>query len=450
MAQHHHPAQTRSRLTAGGAARGRAGRPGRRARSRAPTCARAQAADRERRHACASCARPASCEPDEVHLPRQHRQVPAGDRRRDARRLRRLGGHPPADRGRRQHRRRPGHRHRLGRRPAHLCRQADRADRRRRLSRQALRRLDASSREKYGKQRQAPTTGSACRSAAPTGPLVYRKSAVKEAGFDTIPNDHAGFLKLCQALKKINKPAGFALGNAVGDGNGFANWLIWSHGGYLVDEDGKVAINSKETIAALNYLKELYPTFVAGHARLGRPEQQPRLCRERGLADGERRLALLRAEERSGDCARSPRTPSTRRCRSASSASAPRRSLIAQRHGVQAQQVPERGQGLLAFMMEAEQYDPWLTGCLGYWAHPLRGLREERGLGVAIRSSRSTATAREQPVLDRLQGPDHAGRRRGRRRIRHGADVRLGRLRPGDAARRRRAKPSAARAATIR
>ena len=23
-------------------------------------------------------------------------------------------------------------------------------------------------------------------------------------------------------------------------------------------------------------------------------------------------------------------------------------------------------------MMEAEQYDPWLTGCLGYWSHTLR------------------------------------------------------------------------------
>ena len=45
---------------------------------------------------------------------------------------------------------------------------------------------------------------------------------------------------------------------------GFANWLIWSHGGYGIDEDGKVAINSKETLAALNYLKELYPTFVSG------------------------------------------------------------------------------------------------------------------------------------------------------------------------------------------
>ena len=86
----------------------------------------------------------------------------------------------------------------------------------------------------------------------------------REAGFDRMPEDHAGFLRLCQALKRNGKPAGFALGNAVGDGNGKAEWLIWSHGGYLVDEDGKVAINSRETVEALNYMKELYPTFMPG------------------------------------------------------------------------------------------------------------------------------------------------------------------------------------------
>src|SRR5215212_2044498 len=85
------------------------------------------------------------------------------------------------------------------------------------------------------------------------GPCTYRISAVKEAGFDTIPEDHAGFLKLCQAMKRNNKPVGFALGNAVGDGNAFAQWLVWSHGGMLVDEDGKVAINSRETVDALKY-----------------------------------------------------------------------------------------------------------------------------------------------------------------------------------------------------
>ena len=91
------------------------------------------------------------------------------------------------------------------------------------------------------------------------------------SGFDAIPHDHATYLKLLQAMKKINKPAGFALGNVVGDGNGFANWLVWSHGAYLVDEAGKVAINSKETIEALEVPEGSLSDLRAGHAGWGDP-----------------------------------------------------------------------------------------------------------------------------------------------------------------------------------
>jgi multiple sugar transport system substrate-binding protein len=65
-------------------------------------------------------------------------------------------------------------------------------------------------------------------------------------------------------MRRINKPVGFALGNAVGDGNSFAQWLLWSHNASLTDEDGKVAINSRETIEALHYLRELYATGLSG------------------------------------------------------------------------------------------------------------------------------------------------------------------------------------------
>jgi multiple sugar transport system substrate-binding protein len=99
---------------------------------------------------------------------------------------------------------------------------------------------------------------------ATAGPLIYRKSILQSVGFDKVPEDHAGILDLCQKLQKAGKPAGFALGNAVGDGNGFANWVLWSHNASLLDEEGNVVINSKETIAALNWVKELYPTFIPG------------------------------------------------------------------------------------------------------------------------------------------------------------------------------------------
>jgi multiple sugar transport system substrate-binding protein len=94
--------------------------------------------------------------------------------------------------------------------------------------------------------------------------MVYRISHVKAAGFDTFPRDTDGFLKLCKALKDKGTPPGFALGNATGDGNTFCQWLVWAFGGKLVDANNKVVIDSPETIRALEYAKELYPTFVPG------------------------------------------------------------------------------------------------------------------------------------------------------------------------------------------
>ncbi len=74
--------------------------------------------------------------------------------------------------------------------------------------------------------------------------LVYRESHVKAAGFTSFPRDTDGFLKLMKALKEKGAPGGFALGNATGDGNVWTHWLLWSHGGQLVDKDNKVVINS--------------------------------------------------------------------------------------------------------------------------------------------------------------------------------------------------------------
>src|SRR6266480_5271769 len=94
--------------------------------------------------------------------------------------------------------------------------------------------------------------------------FVYRESAMKAAGFDTFPKDTAGFLKLCQALKAKGMPPGFALGNATGDANTWCHWVVWAHGGKMVDTKDNVVLNSPETIAALEYSKQLYETFVPG------------------------------------------------------------------------------------------------------------------------------------------------------------------------------------------
>ena len=94
--------------------------------------------------------------------------------------------------------------------------------------------------------------------------MNYRISAMRAAGFDEFPKDTAGFLKLCQGLKKAGKPPGFALGHATGDANGWAQWCMWAHGGKTVDDNNNVVIDSPETVAALEYAKQLYATYIDG------------------------------------------------------------------------------------------------------------------------------------------------------------------------------------------
>src|SRR4051794_20709029 len=96
------------------------------------------------------------------------------------------------------------------------------------------------------------------------GLLNYRISAVEKAGFKEFPKDTAGFLELCKGMNKNGTPAGMALGHASGDANGWLHWALWSHGGNMVDKDDKVILNSPETAKALEYVKQLYETFIPG------------------------------------------------------------------------------------------------------------------------------------------------------------------------------------------
>jgi multiple sugar transport system substrate-binding protein len=202
------------------------------------------------------------------------------------------------------------------------------------------------------------------------GPLVWRQSAVREAGFQAPPDDHAGFLRLCQALRRNNKPAGFALGNAVGDGNGFANWLVWSHGGRLVNDDGSVGINSRETIAALNYLRELYPTFVPGTLAWGD------ISNNRAYASNELFLTSNGVSlyfSLKNDPATRPIADDTQHSLMPKGVvtSSPMAGLTLNAMVFRHSRFPNASKALLAFLLETEQYDPWLQANLGYWAQPL-------------------------------------------------------------------------------
>lgn len=205
---------------------------------------------------------------------------------------------------------------------------------------------------------------------ASSGPTVYRKSILQQAGYDRIPDDHAGFLTLCQKLKAAGKPAGFALGNAVGDGNGFASWLLWSHNASLLDEEGNVIINSKETVAALKYLKGLYPTFIAGTTSWNDvSNNRAYSAQDISLtANGVSLYFSLKKDPATKAIADDTEHQLIPRGLAPIS---PMGGLTLNAMVFKHSPYPNAAKAFLQFMMEKEQYEPWLNANSGYWAQPL-------------------------------------------------------------------------------
>ena len=201
--------------------------------------------------------------------------------------------------------------------------------------------------------------------------MVYRQSQVKAAGFDSFPKDTDGFLKLLRALKEKGTPGGFALGNATGDGL-WTNWLIWSHGGQLVDTNNKVVIDSAETIKALEYAKEMYANFIPGTLSWLDPNNNKAFL-DSQISVTNNGISIYYASKNSQD----PKVKELKDDIQHASfpigpVGVPTEShLFFNQMIMKYTKYPNAAKEFLRFMMEQEQFDPWLTGCGGYIAQPL-------------------------------------------------------------------------------
>ncbi len=201
--------------------------------------------------------------------------------------------------------------------------------------------------------------------------IVYRESQVKAAGFDKFPGDTAGFLKLMQALKDKGTPGGFALGNATGD-QAWTHWLVWSHGGKLVDENNKVVIDSPETIKALEYGAELYKTFVPGTLSWLDPNNN------KAFLDGQisvtaNGISVYFAAKNSQDAKLKEMAADINHVNMPiGPAGKPTEfNLFFNQMIFKHSKYPKAAKEFIRFMMEEEQYGPWMQASIGYVAHPL-------------------------------------------------------------------------------
>ena len=203
--------------------------------------------------------------------------------------------------------------------------------------------------------------------------IVYRISALKEAGFDAWPSDFPGMLKATQALAKIGKPGGLALGNAVGDGNTWCHWLVWSFGGKMVDENDNVVINSPETIAALEYAKEFYASFVPGTLSWLDPSNN------KAFLDGQiswtiNGISVYYAAKNSEDAKIKALVEDINHAvLPVGPVGHPTELHLTVPAMVFAYTpYPNAAKNYIRFMLEREQYVPWQEASLGYFSQPLK------------------------------------------------------------------------------
>ncbi len=204
--------------------------------------------------------------------------------------------------------------------------------------------------------------------------INYRISWVNDAGFDGIPDNTTDFLDLMKKLKANGHPGGFALGNASGDGNAWAHWILWSHGGAVVDENENVVINSPETIASLEYVNELADTFITGAASwLDGNNNKAFLAGDVSVTNNG--ISIYAAALREGmtnisddmDHAFYPIGP----------VGVPTEFHVAfpmliYKHS----EFPEAAKSLITWLMEADQYNQFLQGAVGYLTQPLRAYED--------------------------------------------------------------------------
>jgi multiple sugar transport system substrate-binding protein len=198
----------------------------------------------------------------------------------------------------------------------------------------------------------------------------YRIEASKKAGFSKIPDKTDGFLEYAKAMKKNNTPGGFALGHASGDGNGWVHWCLWSQGGNTVDKSDKVIINSPETAKALEYAKALYAEMIPGVASWNDASNNKAfLAGEINWTDNGISIYVAAQKDPTKkniaedmDHSFWPLGPAGKPTEL---------HLMYPVLGMTYSKYPQACKALMAFMLEADNFNPWIESAQGYLTHCL-------------------------------------------------------------------------------
>ena len=89
--------------------------------------------------------------------------------------------------------------------------------------------------------------------------MNYRQDWFSAVGVDKFPDTYDDLLAVGTKLKAAGHPIGMTFSDkAAGDGNATPRMILWAFGGKEFNPDGSLALDSKETIAALEFAIKLH------------------------------------------------------------------------------------------------------------------------------------------------------------------------------------------------
>jgi multiple sugar transport system substrate-binding protein len=202
-----------------------------------------------------------------------------------------------------------------------------------------------------------------------SGALInYRLEASKKAGFSTFPTKTDEFLEYAKAMKAQGTPGGLALGHASGDGNTWVHWCLWAQGGQTVDKDDKVIINSPETVKALEYAKTLYGHMIPGTASWNDASNNKAFLAKEIHWTNNGISIYVAAQNSAKDVAEDmnhayfPVGPVGK---------ATELHLMYPILAMTYTKYPQACKALIAFMLAADNFNPWIQSAKGYLTHCL-------------------------------------------------------------------------------
>jgi multiple sugar transport system substrate-binding protein len=200
--------------------------------------------------------------------------------------------------------------------------------------------------------------------------VTYRISSFRKAGYSKFPETTAEFLDYAKAMKANKTPGGMSLGRATNDSNNWVYWCLWTHGGNMVDKNDKVIINSPETENALVFAKQLYEQMAPGVLAWNDASNNKAFLGNEvhwtnntiSIYVAAKRDPALRQIAEDMDHAYWPIGPVGR---------ATELHIETILLTMAYTKYPQACKALLAFIMEADQYNKWLLASQGLMSHTL-------------------------------------------------------------------------------